>query len=62
MLPSRISNIGTIFTPRPMRPFQLTSINDDDTEESDRSDGTRTYDDSRDQSEISSATVSYTQE
>ena len=65
MLPSRISNIGTIFTPRPMRPFQLTSINDDDTEESDRSsrtDGTRTYDDSRDQSGISSETVSYTQE
>ena len=59
MLPSRISNIGTIFTPRPFRQFQLTSINDDDTEESDRTDGT--YDDSRDQSEISSATISYTQ-
>lgn len=58
MLPSRISNIGTIFTPRSLpRKFSLPSIHGDSEESNDES---KSYEDSRDQS--GTETISYTQE
>ena len=54
MLPSRISNIGTIFTPRSLpRKFSLPSIHGDSEE-------SKSFEDSRDQS--GTETISYTQE